>query len=153
MLHAVSLLLMGNTVMTELVVPFKYRGSSKVVQGWGMSWEVVTSLGSGNVWYVVPQDVGPSVLAVTDMLKPVVPKPRHVVAAHQRMSLRWSQNMVVLQYLVIRWSLLWCLDPWVRLLLPKLRVPLASRLPGFGAHSSGTVPLSGPPSWCRCLFS
>ena len=61
-----------------------------MVQGWVMAWEVVTSLGSGNLWYVVLQDVGPPVFAVTDVLNPVVPNPKHFVEAHKRMSLRWS---------------------------------------------------------------
>ena len=70
---------MGNTAMTDLwlyrsvQVLERLRGGADVGV---MAWETVTSQDNGNVCYVVLKDVGPPVLAVTDVLNSWVPFPQ-----------------------------------------------------------------------------
>ena len=147
-----------------------------MVEGWEMAREAVTSLESGNVWCVVLKDVGPPVLALADVLNVVGPSLRLMVAAHWRMSLRWSLavfpssrlKVATLLPLVLRWSLVWCVVHWARLPLPEVReslqqadclglvrapgpIPLSAPLPGAGVdfRDSSPCPLPSPPLRAR----
>ena len=123
-----------------------------MVQGWVMAWDVVTSVGNGNVWYVGLKDVGPPVLAVTDVLNPWFPFPRHSGAPPAHVAALVPSRV---PFPEAKGGNTPVPGP---LLVPGLvfgylgktppskvsRVPPAGTLPGFGAHFSGTVPLSGP---------